>query len=95
MISRQGSHLNMLRDVAAFDISFRQPGQSGFVEDVETGALEIEVIEIEVLEISVAGIAFGCANESSFATHATLPTRVILPRRTLYRFRNRVWLADS
>src|SRR6267154_1233485 len=46
MISRQGSHLNMLRDVAAFDIAFRQPGQSGFVEDVEIEVLEIEVIKI-------------------------------------------------
>ena len=51
MISRQGSHLNMLRDAAAFDISIRQPGQSGFVEDVETRVLEIEVIEIEVLKL--------------------------------------------
>jgi hypothetical protein len=41
MISRQGSHLNMLRDAAAFDIAFRQPGQSGFIE-----VLEIEVMEI-------------------------------------------------
>jgi hypothetical protein len=48
MISRQGSQLNMLRDAAAFDIAFRQPGQSGFIE---MEVLEIEVIEIEVLEI--------------------------------------------
>jgi hypothetical protein len=41
MISRQGSHLNMLRDAAAFDISFRQPGQSGFIEDVEIEDIKI------------------------------------------------------
>jgi hypothetical protein len=41
MISRHGSHLNLLRDAAAFDISFRQPGQSGFIKE-----LEIEVIKI-------------------------------------------------
>jgi hypothetical protein len=46
MISRQGSHLNMLRDAAAFDIAFRQPGQSGFFEDLEMEVLEIEVMEI-------------------------------------------------
>jgi hypothetical protein len=41
MISRQGSHLNMLRDAAAFDISFRQPGQSGFIEEVEIEDIKI------------------------------------------------------
>ena len=46
MISRQGSHLNMLRDAAAFDIAFRQPGQSGFFEDLEMEVLEIEAMEI-------------------------------------------------
>jgi hypothetical protein len=46
MISRQGSHLNMLRDAAAFDITFKQPGQSGFFEDLEMEVLEIEVMEI-------------------------------------------------
>jgi hypothetical protein len=51
MISRQGSHLNMLRDAAAFDIAFRQPGQSGFFEDLEMEVLEIEVLEIKVMEI--------------------------------------------
>jgi hypothetical protein len=51
MISRQGSHLNMLRDAAAFDIAFRQPGQSGFFEDLEIEVLEMEVLEIEVMEI--------------------------------------------
>jgi hypothetical protein len=56
MISRQGSHLNMLRDAAAFDIAFRQPGQSGFFEDLEIEVLEMEVLEIEVLEIEVLEI---------------------------------------
>jgi hypothetical protein len=51
MISRQGSHLNMLRDAAAFDIAFRQPGQSGFFEVLEIEVLEIEVLEIKVMEI--------------------------------------------
>jgi hypothetical protein len=53
MISRQGSHLNMLRDAAAFDIAFRQPGQSGFFEDLEMEVLEMEALEMEVLEIEV------------------------------------------
>jgi hypothetical protein len=56
MISRQGSHLNMLRDAAAFDIAFRQPGQSGFFEVLEIEVLEIEVLEIEVLEMEVMEI---------------------------------------
>jgi hypothetical protein len=56
MISRQGSHLNMLRDAAAFDIAFRQPGQSGFFEDLEMEVLEIEDLEIEVLEMEVLEI---------------------------------------
>jgi hypothetical protein len=51
MISRQGSHLNMLRDAAAFDITFKQPGQSGFFEDLEMEVLEMEVLEMEVMEI--------------------------------------------
>jgi hypothetical protein len=42
--------LNMLRDAAAFDITFKQPGQSGFFEDLEMEVLEIEVLEIEVME---------------------------------------------
>jgi hypothetical protein len=56
MISRQGSHLNMLRDAAAFDIAFRQPGQSGFFEDLEIEDLEMEVLEMEVLEMEVLEI---------------------------------------
>src|SRR5258708_21774794 len=56
MISRQGSHLNMLRDAATFDIAFRQPGQSGFIEVLEIEVLEMEVLEIEVLEIEVLEI---------------------------------------
>jgi hypothetical protein len=56
MISRQGSHLNMLRDAAAFDIAFRQPGQSGFIEVLEIEDLEMEVLEMEVLEIEVLEI---------------------------------------
>jgi hypothetical protein len=43
----------MLRDAAAFDITFKQPGQSGFFEDLEMEVLEMEVLEIEVLEIEV------------------------------------------
>lgn len=43
----------MLRDAAAFDIAFRQPGQSGFFEDLEIEVLEMEALEIEVLEIEV------------------------------------------
>ena len=39
----------MLRDAAAFDIAFRQPGQSGFVDEIED--MEIEDMEIEDLEI--------------------------------------------
>jgi hypothetical protein len=31
MVSRQGAQLNALRDDAVFDISFMQPGQSGFI----------------------------------------------------------------
>lgn len=34
MISRQGSHLNRLRDAADLGISFKQPGQSGFMADI-------------------------------------------------------------
>jgi hypothetical protein len=56
MISRQGSHLNMLRDAAAFDIAFRQPGQSGFFEVLEIEVLEMEVLEMEVLEMEVLEI---------------------------------------
>jgi hypothetical protein len=56
MISRQGSHLNMLRDAAAFDIAFRQPGQSGFIEVLEIEVLEMEVLEMEVLEMEVLEI---------------------------------------
>jgi hypothetical protein len=41
----------MLRDAAAFDIAFRQPGQSGFFEVLEIEVLEMEVLEIEVMEI--------------------------------------------
>ena len=36
----------MLRDAAAFDISFRQPGQGGFFVDMELEVLEMEVMEI-------------------------------------------------
>ena len=43
--------MNILRDAAAFDIAFRQPGQSGFFEDLEIEVLEMEVLEIEVMEI--------------------------------------------
>jgi hypothetical protein len=46
----------MLRDAAAFDIAFRQPGQSGFFEVLEMEVLEMEVLEIEVLEIEVMEI---------------------------------------
>jgi len=35
MISRQGSHRNMLRTEAVFDISFKQFGQSGFMAVLE------------------------------------------------------------
>ena len=35
IISRHGSQLNMLRDAATFDISFKQFGQSGFMGDIE------------------------------------------------------------
>jgi hypothetical protein len=41
----------MLRDAAAFDITFKQPGQSGFFEDLEMEVLEMEVLEMEVMEI--------------------------------------------
>jgi hypothetical protein len=43
----------MLRDAAAFDITFKQPGQSGFFEDLEMEVLEMEVLEMEVLEMEV------------------------------------------
>lgn len=46
----------MLRDAAAFDIAFRQPGQSGFFEDLEMEVLEMEVLKMEVLEIEVLEI---------------------------------------
>ncbi len=88
----------MLRDAAAF-ISFRQPGQSEFIDDVEVEVLETEVLETEVLEIEVIKILC-CRNQFwvrergfSSALRNTANKAAFFRRgERCYRFRNRVGL---
>jgi hypothetical protein len=83
MISRQGSQLNRLGEAAAFDISFKQFGQSGFIADIKIlGCGNIFWTRERVpvrnsRNTTKQGCFCGCGG------------------RRQYRFRNRIWLAGS